>query len=504
MASDDYLIQLEVENNVSTALYGLILEKCISDDNMTINAYDVQSLPTRFNTYVEKDGSDLLSPSAIVQNNHSFGHNDNKTKVAYIVLNGDGTLLGRLFTWNVYTGRTYLFEPNDQNVERSVNKYVEGINKIDLSSNQLPNEGISLDASDSARTEEQMDVEPTDGNDILESKWLITSMIIDYVLIHLKIGINSNVNGDQTADDRCEISNQSQSLDYLFSSPLMLSNGLNTFAYDTFPLSTTRKLPSEASGNSYLLIGNSNSNIHCESYSVGHFNEEDLSDSRTIDSPVNDAALAPIQLLSSSQASQKLYEGPTIIVSPKPSWKPRYQSDLIPKHKAKGEKKISIGLLQGLGGQRSRVTVKVPAKEEGRGVMYLACTVRTLENQKHELKLVLPKGTQGIEKAPKNSNILGYLDFRNCDPNQFFDEKEQIIYMKITDDEHGKEEKQVPVYLINQYQDNQLNTKRIEEEKLNQCRLSFYICEKVNEVYSCVSHESLSEPIVETKSQNTK
>ena len=78
-------------------------------------------------------------------------------------------------------------------------------------------------------------------------------------------------------------------------------------------------------------------------------------------SPVHDAALTTIHLSNSNQASQKLYKGPTITVQPKPNWKPRYQSDLIPKPKpsTNGEKKISIGLLQGSGGKRSRVTVEV-------------------------------------------------------------------------------------------------------------------------------------------------
>ncbi|CAF1190356.1 unnamed protein product [Adineta ricciae] len=524
MASDDYFMELKVENDVRIALFPLIVEKKMPDD--------IQYIPTPFNTYIEKYGSHICSPLAIgnfhelfgiylryivfhneifqVQNNHNFGHNDHITKVAYIVLNKDDTFCGRLFTRNIYEGEISLFEPNDQKVERRVNEYVEGMNKRNLSSIRLPNEDISVDASDSTRTEEQINVFLKCFSDILESKnpnmnkdqtadGLFGTPDLSQVLLdtfleeQMDMGptcssdilesINPNMNEDQTADGLLRISNLSQFPNNLFSPPLTLSihprlEAFNTFAYDTsFPLNTTRKLASEASD---------------------HFNEEDLSDSRTIDSPVNDAALATIQLLSPSQASQKLYQGPTIILSPKPDWKPRYQSDLIPKHKASGEKKISIGLLQGEGPQRSLVTVKVPTKEEGRGVMYLACTVRTLDNQKHELKLVLPKGTQAIENAPRHGNILNRFNFSNCDPNHFFDVKEQIIYMKITDEEHANEEKQVPVYLINRYQGDHLDKKRIKEQLLDQCRLSFLIYEKVNEVYSCVSHESLSEPIVDT------
>ena len=73
--------------------------------------------------------------------------------------------------------------------------------------------------------------------------------------------------------------------------------------------------------------------------------------------------------------------------------------------------------------------------------MYLACTVRTMDDQKHESKFILPKGTQAIEKAPKHGNIRDRFNFSNCDPDHSFDAKEQIVYMKITDDEHASGKK---------------------------------------------------------------
>jgi hypothetical protein len=68
--------------------------------------------------------------------------------------------------------------------------------------------------------------------------------------------------------------------------------------------------------------------------------------------------------------TEVLYGEPEIVVQPKKDWKTRYSKDLIlkPKKEANGkprqqseeeQKTKFIGLLQGVGDQRSRITTKV-------------------------------------------------------------------------------------------------------------------------------------------------
>jgi hypothetical protein len=86
------------------------------------------------------------------------------------------------------------------------------------------------------------------------------------------------------------------------------------------------------------------------------------------------------QTISTSTSTQFVYVEPKIIIQPKEDWKTRYPKDLIPKSKKEAtgkprkrpkyirkkrkqtDKKQNtkfIGLLQGVGGQRSRIKVKV-------------------------------------------------------------------------------------------------------------------------------------------------
>jgi hypothetical protein len=60
------------------------------------------------------------------------------------------------------------------------------------------------------------------------------------------------------------------------------------------------------------------------------------------------------QTIPASPLTQVLYKEPEIVIQPKKDWHPRYPKDLIPKQKTK-----IMGLLQGVGGQRTRIKVKV-------------------------------------------------------------------------------------------------------------------------------------------------
>ena len=69
--------------------------------------------------------------------------------------------------------------------------------------------------------------------------------------------------------------------------------------------------------------------------------------------------------------------------------------------------------------------------------MYLAITVRTINNRCHPLKIVVQKGTKVNKKRFNHENRLDYLKFNGCDTNDFFDPKTRIVYLKITPEEHA-------------------------------------------------------------------
>lgn len=68
--------------------------------------------------------------------------------------------------------------------------------------------------------------------------------------------------------------------------------------------------------------------------------------------------------------------------------------------------------------------------------MYQAAAVRTVKNEKHPLKVIVPDGTKVNEQRVNHENKLDYLEFDQCSSNDFFDPTTQINYMKITSEEH--------------------------------------------------------------------
>jgi hypothetical protein len=84
--------------------------------------------------------------------------------------------------------------------------------------------------------------------------------------------------------------------------------------------------------------------------------------------------------ISTSTSTQVVYVEPEVVIHPKPDWKSRYPKDLIPKPKQEAKRKLGktpkhqrktrrqidkemkikiIGLLQGVGSQRTQIKVKV-------------------------------------------------------------------------------------------------------------------------------------------------
>ncbi len=74
--------------------------------------------------------------------------------------------------------------------------------------------------------------------------------------------------------------------------------------------------------------------------------------------------------------------------------------------------------------------------------MYLAITVRTINNQYHSLKVILPEKIKINEDRFNRENRLNYLEFDECNPMHFFDLNKRIVYMEITAEEHEKQLKE--------------------------------------------------------------
>ena len=69
--------------------------------------------------------------------------------------------------------------------------------------------------------------------------------------------------------------------------------------------------------------------------------------------------------------------------------------------------------------------------------MYLAVTVRTINNRYHSLKVIVPKGTKVNGDRVNRENHLNYLEFDENNPLDYFNPDTRIVYLEITPQEHG-------------------------------------------------------------------
>ena len=70
--------------------------------------------------------------------------------------------------------------------------------------------------------------------------------------------------------------------------------------------------------------------------------------------------------------------------------------------------------------------------------MYQAVAVRTVANEKHLSKLIVPEKTKVNKDWVNHENNVNYLEFDECNPMHFFDPETQVVYMRITPAEHRK------------------------------------------------------------------
>ncbi|CAF4123970.1 unnamed protein product, partial [Adineta steineri] len=175
------------------------------------------------------------------------------------------------------------------------------------------------------------------------------------------------------------------------------------------------------------------------------------------------------------------YRKPVLLKPIRPHWKIRYPKELIskPRNTTTGRKQTKtryIELLHSIGDGNAPLKVKVPPKE-GRK-MFLASAVRTILNQPHSSKIIVPKGTKVDINLFNRNNNLNYLEFHECDPMHTFDLGTKIVYMEISPEEHEQKLKKIPIHMVNLYQNQQLTKDMIKREELNKCQLVFWLCVK--------------------------
>lgn len=68
--------------------------------------------------------------------------------------------------------------------------------------------------------------------------------------------------------------------------------------------------------------------------------------------------------------------------------------------------------------------------------MYLAVTVRTVDGQFHDSKVVVPPRTTVRAEKLTHENNLECLNFDGCNVTDRFDIESRTIYFKISEEEH--------------------------------------------------------------------
>lgn len=179
---------------------------------------------------------------------------------------------------------------------------------------------------------------------------------------------------------------------------------------------------------------------------------------------------------------------PRVITSPKREWHYRSIKDLAKNH---------LPYLSGIGPQRTPVRVTVPPAIHKE--MYLAIGLRTIDNEPHPSKVIVPAKTYVNTEHLSHDNDLNCLLFDQCNPKDYFKEDERTIYSEITPNEHQVGYKEVRVHMFNLYQNQYLTKELIITKQLNQCKLAFWLCFRKGDEYIPITDLSFSSVIEEKK-----
>lgn len=70
--------------------------------------------------------------------------------------------------------------------------------------------------------------------------------------------------------------------------------------------------------------------------------------------------------------------------------------------------------------------------------MYLAIEIRTIENEPHPSKVIVPAKTHVNTEYLSHDNNLDCLKFDRCNPNDIFDPESRHIYSEISCSDHHR------------------------------------------------------------------
>ncbi|CAF4808448.1 unnamed protein product [Rotaria sp. Silwood1] len=453
-----------IENDTFLKLYGAksardTFEFILSNDSTFKN----KTIDKNQNELTDSDYEQLNNLVRKIINEYFIVNQNKLKKNAFIVLNGDDTICGPLFAFDRNEKIQTVFDFDDMSIYHYVDKYIDEINRTDRS---------------------------------------LFPQIEDKTI--------SNVPQDWYSDDI-----------------RLLVNDLNPEIF----VSPENKIESRTYGdhikqkilqtNKTLCTTNAISLSIQESAQLNESDRVTQADQISVDTSISTSTHLSktteiLQIVLSQTTTQYSYEKPEIVIQPKQDWNPRYPKDLIikptneayknlqvkRKYRRKTNKRMNkkeqrkfIGLLQGVGNQRSHI--QVPSKFTQ--PIYLAIAVRTINNHYHSSKVIVQENTKVNKHLCNHDNYLNYLEFDECDQEHYFDLNTGNVYMKITSKEHRQQLKQVPIYMFNLYQNLRLTKDMIERERLDKCKLAFWLCIKENENYKPISPESLSCIITERK-----
>ncbi|CAF4557455.1 unnamed protein product [Rotaria sp. Silwood1] len=490
-----------IENDTFLKLYGAksardTFEFILSNDSTFKN----KTIDKNQNELTDSDYEQLNNLVRKIINEYFIVNQNKLKKNAFIVLNGDDTICGPLFAFDRNEKIQTVFDFDDMSIYHYVDKYIDEINRTDRSLfPQIEDKTISNVPQDWY------------SDDIR----LLVNDLNPEIFVSPENKIESRTYGDhikqkilQTNKTLCTTNAISLSIQESGINP-------NNFNHISAQVITTCQQRTQILPNVIQEL---------EQHRLPQLNESDRvtqADQISVDTSISTSTHLSktteiLQIVLSQTTTQYSYEKPEIVIQPKQDWNPRYPKDLIikptneayknlqvkRKYRRKTNKRMNkkeqrkfIGLLQGVGNQRSHI--QVPSKFTQ--PIYLAIAVRTINNHYHSSKVIVQENTKVNKHLCNHDNYLNYLEFDECDQEHYFDLNTGNVYMKITSKEHRQQLKQVPIYMFNLYQNLRLTKDMIERERLDKCKLAFWLCIKENENYKPISPESLSCIITERK-----
>ncbi|CAF0946425.1 unnamed protein product [Rotaria sordida] len=486
--------------------------------------------PTFKNKNINKNQNELTDSdqeqlNSLVQNECIIVDQNEPKKTAFIVLNGDDTICGPLFALNRNEQIQTVFDLDDMSIYHYVDKYIDEINRIDSSlfprledktvSNVVQDWSTDMSIADISSSTNDLNSEifVSPNNKIETHTW---DNQIKQKIPQTNKHYTSNVISSLIQDSGINPNNSNHTSEKV----------TTTYQEQTQILSHVIREPEHhmLQYNETFISSNTDNNYQSNTVQLNESNRFTQADQISVDTSSSilthlSTTTGVPQIVLPQTSTQYSCKKPEIVTEPKQDWHPRYPKDLIPKpknkvnknpkvnpkyqrktnkHINKKEQRKFIGLLQGVGGQRSHI--QVPSRYIQ--PIYLAIAVRTINNHYHSSKVIVQEKTKVNKDLCNHENYPNYLEFDECDQKHYFDLNTRNVYMKITLKEHRQQLKKVPIYMFNLYQNQRLTKDMIEREQLDKCKLAFWLCIKENETYKPISPESLSCIITEKKKKS--